>query len=378
MCGTCAGLGGQASGTGGAGGADEPGGAQVGRRGLLRGAVAGAAGGLAVGAGLGAAPAQAAPTAGGDVREETRRRRERAAGSGARLRWLGVAGWELSFNGHHILVDPYLSRQEYRVPGGEAIDAKGALRPDAAVVEEVAARHLSGAPELVLVTHGHFDHLLDVPQLLDRGGDWAKATIRTLCGETHRHLLAGMGVSARRLESCVVVSGGEYLRFPAGRDEAPAYTVEVFRSLHSQYGSYGYFAPGTLVSRPARPRTLADLVEGGSLAYQVTLGADGLRVMFLSGTANFAEREVAGARPDVLVLGVSGHTAVHQYVERAMRALGNPPVVVPSHHDSMLTRLTSPGIGSTVDTGAVENLRRIVEPLGSRVLQPRHLRQLEL
>ncbi|MGP4015857.1 hypothetical protein [Saccharopolyspora sp. 5N708] len=31
--------------------------------------------------------------------------------SGVRLRWLGLAGWEITSDDHRLLVDPYLTRQ---------------------------------------------------------------------------------------------------------------------------------------------------------------------------------------------------------------------------------------------------------------------------
>lgn len=345
-------------------------GAGIGRRGLLRGAVAGTAAGVALGAATGAASAATA---------EPRQSRRWSTSSDVSLRWLGVAGWELAFDGRRILVDPYLSRQDYRVPGGSAIDPDRRLKPDGTTIETIVGRHLSEPPELILVTHGHFDHLLDVPHLLNRR-QWRQNPIRTLCGETSRHLLRAMGTHHKRVDECVVLSGGEVLRFPAGPTaQPPAYTVEVFRSLHSQYGNHGFFAPGTLTDPPSHVRTLADMREGGTLAYQVTVG-DRLRVMFLSGTANLSERDIQGARPDVLVLGVSGHTAVHRYVERAMEALGRPPVVVPSHHDDMLTSLLSPDpdLDASVNKAAVTALRSTVSAYGAEVLEPRHLHALAL
>lgn len=211
----------------------------VGRRGLLRGAVGGTAAGvgLALGApgsasavqstgvrgGTGASAGEWAPRRGDggpvSLRGDGGPVPRRGDGRPVSLRWLGVAGWELAFDGHHLLVDPYLSRQKYRVAGGTAIDAKRPLAPKPGTVEHVVTRHLSTPPDLVLVTHGHFDHLLDVPHLLDRPA-WREHPIRTLCGETSWHLLRGMGTSSGRTDQCVVLSGGEVLRFPAGPTEA--------------------------------------------------------------------------------------------------------------------------------------------------------------
>ncbi|WP_447009390.1 hypothetical protein [Saccharothrix hoggarensis] len=167
----------------------------------------------------------------------------------------------------------------------------------------------------------------------------------------------------------IVASGGEHLDFHG-------FTVRVFRSLHSQFGSYGYFAPGTLTAPPPRPETISDLVEGGSLAYLITVG--GFSVLFLSGTANYVEREVAGLRPDVLVLGMSGHANVHDYTARALRAT-RPRLLVPSHHDDMVTHWTTRPCRRAATPRpppSCPTRRRI--GLAARVLDPEVLRWYDL
>ena len=301
-----------------------------------------------------------------------------AGGSAVRLRWLGVAGWELAFDGHRVLVDPYLTRQQYRDPATGRMDAERPLEVDSRIIDRVLAEHLEGPPDFVLITHGHWDHLADVPALLN-DERWSGRQVRVLGGETHLNLLRAMGVPPSREADLVLVTGGEHLRFPLRSPTAPrpAYTIEVFRSLHSQVGGYGFAPSGTLTAPPPKaPTTLGELVEGGSLGYQITVG-DRLRVMFLSGTANFVEREVAGATPDVLVLGASGNAAVHDYFERVLAALGPPRIVVPSHHDDMVTPLDDPGVHGTVDRGVVATLQAILGDHG-QVLDPRHLEQLTL
>lgn len=276
--------------------------------------------------------------------------------SGVSLRWLGVAGWELLFDGRRVLIDPYLSR----LP---VFDQAGKIIPDhpLTVREELVDRHLGERPELVLATHGHYDHLLEIPYVVREHGS------RVIGTETHRHLLTAQGVPG---DDVIVASGGEHLDFHG-------FTVQVLRSLHSQFGSYGYFAPGTLTAPPPRPATISDLVEGGSLAYLVTVGD--FSVLFLSGTANYVEREVQGLRPDVLVLGMSGHANVHDYTARALRAT-RPKLLIPSHHDDMVTQLDDPALPPRGNPAAAAELTETARRIGlaARVLDPEILRWYEL
>ncbi|MEV2243469.1 MBL fold metallo-hydrolase [Streptomyces sp. NPDC049970] len=326
------------------------------RRSVLQGALGVGAAGLLVG---GAAPLSAVYP------------RSAPKGTPIGLRWLGVAGWELSFAGRSILFDPYLSRMPYADADG-GLDPALPLRLDPEAVEHVAEKELTGAPELVLISHGHFDHLADVPHLLSRPG-WRSRRVRTLCDTTSRNLLAAMGTPAHRMADVVAVNGGDHLQFDG-------YSVEVFRSLHSRQKDYSSFAPGARDDVPARPRTLGDLVEGQTLAFQVSV--EGGQSVLLTGTSNVAERELAGARPDVAVIGMSGHEVVHGYPDRLLTALGSPSVLLPCHHDDMVTPLGDSGISRTTTPGAAAALAEAAERrapgAGTRVLDPRHLELLDV
>lgn len=278
------------------------------RRRLLKGAAAGA---VAAGAGTGTVAAAAPATAAAPA--------PRSAG-GTTFRWFGTSGWRVDIGARTVLVDPYLTR----FPTGlftKPFNAATPLTTDEALVTE----HI-GSPELVLVTHSHWDHFNDVPFI-------AAATTAQIVGtETTYHLLRAYGVDPARI---VVVRGGEVLDFGG-------YAVRAVSARHSRNAAHGYFAPGTLHGGavPPRPRTVADLPEGDTLAFQVSV--DGGPAAFFMGASDFSERDTAGLRPDVAMIAPPTSTSTRDYVPRLLTALGGPGTIVPVHWDNFETPLSGP------------------------------------
>jgi L-ascorbate metabolism protein UlaG (beta-lactamase superfamily) len=241
--------------------------------------------------------------------------------SGVTLRWLGNNGWEIAAGPTTILIDPWLTR----FPTGTY---HGGTRPDTPlrVDRPLIDRHITRA-DLILLSHGHFDHITDVPYI-------AAQTAATVLGtESHHTLLRAMGAPAGQLST---VSGGEYIQFDG-------FTIQVFRSLHSMVGTRRQVPfPGT---RPGpavrRPRTVKDLVEGGTLIYQITI--DERFSIITIGTPNFVEHELTGLRPDLALLPGGGQT-VHDYLPRLLRTLDHPPLILPTHWDDFDVPLEQPAV----------------------------------
>ena len=105
-----------------------------------------------------------------------------ADGNLATFRWLGVAGLILETADCTLAIDPYLTRASvWRI-------ALGKLRPDRRVI----AAHIPHC-DYVLVTHPHFDHLLDVPEVVAQTGAVA-------CGSPNTcRLLRAAGVAASQM-----------------------------------------------------------------------------------------------------------------------------------------------------------------------------------
>ncbi|WP_026923154.1 MBL fold metallo-hydrolase [Glycomyces arizonensis] len=235
-------------------------------------------------------------------------------------RWLGTNAWELKSEHATVLIDPWVSR----FPTGaykDGADPETRIEVYPAVIDE----HIGGA-DCVLVTHGHWDHIADVPYIATETG----ATV--LGTETHLNLLRALDAPEEQLGQ---VSGGERYGFDG-------FTVEVFRSSHAPSGEHKQilFSGSRLGGVPDRPKRIGDLVEGGSLTYLVDFGGVSF---FNAGSANVLEREIEGIRPTVLFLQPGGgHTP--DYVERLLEATGYPPYVVPTHWDDFDEPLTEPAV----------------------------------
>ena len=255
-------------------------------------------------------------------------------GAGMTLRWLGNNGWELRGAGATVLIDPWLTRFRTGTYTRAGADPNTPISVDTDVVDTWVTD-----ADQVLVTHGHYDHLPDIPHIATRTG----ATV--LGTESHCRLLHALGAPPDQLS---VVVGGERLSFGEHR-------IDVIASLHSASGPRRQVAfPGTVPGfrprdpAPAAPRVISELVEGGTLAYQVTMG--GTSVLNLGGS-NYLERELDGRRPDVLLLPTGGADIV-DYVPRLLELLGHPGVVIPTHWDDVDQPLDKPA----VDAGGLRPL----------------------
>src|ERR1051325_2710368 len=84
--------------------------------------------------------------------------------AGISVMYLGTNGFQFRTGKHALLVDPYFSRV-----GLTQVAFGGKIRSDPSRVEQ-GMKHLMLRPDAILVTHAHFDHLLDVPAIMQKTG----------------------------------------------------------------------------------------------------------------------------------------------------------------------------------------------------------------
>jgi L-ascorbate metabolism protein UlaG (beta-lactamase superfamily) len=280
------------------------------RRGFLTGSlVAGAAAAASLGRSLvlpGVAEgAEAAPAGGGP------------GTAGVSFKWFGTNGWEITFGNRTILVDPWFNRFESGFLQNK-LNHDTLLPTDTALIDQ----HVRKADQ-ILVGHGHWDHMADVPYIAKKTG------AMVIGSETHANVMRAAGVPEGKI---VQVKGGEYMQFDG-------YTIEVFPSVHSMGGTKKYAVPGHLASVPASPPTkVGDLPEGDTLIYVLRIG--GKYTIFLMSSGNYVERAIAGLKPDVALIAPLFSNNTFDFTPRLVWALNYPKLVLPTHWDNFEAPLT--------------------------------------
>lgn len=187
------------------------------------------------------------------------------------LTWLGHGGWSIKTSAHTILLDPFLSESP-----------TAPCKPD-----DLSA-------DFILVSHGHFDHICDVPAIATRTGAQVVSVF-----EITNWLQSNHGI-----ENCLGGNIGGGVTLPFGH-------VKMTTALHSSQlpdGSYG----------------------GNPVGFLIT--ADELRVYFACDTALFSDmRLIAEPRLDLAVLPIGDlYTMSPADSLEAIKLLA-PTKVAPAH-----------------------------------------------
>jgi L-ascorbate metabolism protein UlaG (beta-lactamase superfamily) len=250
------------------------------------------------------------------------------------IRWTGFSNFELAHNGQVILLDTYFDRGSVFPPlGFKAADVKRA--------------------DLILIGHGHVDHMSDAASVGARTG----APVVGAAVTTEKLLTQSINPAQVRT---VTGRGGELLRFPG-------YTVEPILGRHGEPPAHvvtAFQQALRATTKPPTPEQTAELgairqrgiagdprvITEGTIAYLITLD-NGFRVLFRDSGGRITEHEKAVmarvGRVDVALVAVSASLVQELTVPQALEHARTykPDVYIPSHHDgsfNTLWRATEP------------------------------------
>lgn len=219
------------------------------------------------------------------------------------FRWLGVAGFELGAAPQTLLVDPFFTRPPFRKV------LMGRVQPDEALVE----KNISDG-DFILVTHAHYDHLMDVPAAARKTGA----------------VVFGSENTCKLLEVCGVPPGN-LRRIRAGdRLDLGVFQVKVISAQHLRL-PLRLYRPGPLHPTLQPPLRLWDYRMDESFSFQIDVA--GRSILLWSG------QSVAGAGPADILLTyfMSKPSFYRELLERVQ-----PSLVIPLHWDNLFRPLTRP------------------------------------
>jgi L-ascorbate metabolism protein UlaG (beta-lactamase superfamily) len=232
--------------------------------------------------------------------------------AGLEIRWLGVSGYRIAYEGHSLYVDPYFSR----VPLRSLLMRRTAI-PDAATLD----RYLPATDDAagVLVGHTHFDHAVDAPAIARRFGCKAYGSSSL----SHLMALHGLGELAVEVE-------------PHRPYELGPFTATFVPSAHSK------LILGLKV--PYAGELTCDHLDGLCPSAYKCGQVWGIRIevagisLYHQGSAELDDAALEDRRVDVFLAGIAGRGFTRRYWERILPRL-DPELVVPTHYDDFFRPL---------------------------------------
>ena len=240
-----------------------------------------------------------------------------AARDGVCVTYLGTNGYQFEFGGHALLVDPYFSRVDLL-----SVALGSRIQPNASRINDGLC-HLAPKSEAILVTHGHFDHLLDVPAVT------AKRRTRLIASASSVDLARRAGAS-----SGDAVKPGDVRRIGPWK-------IRVLPATHDRlFGKVPFEQPHSHTGLPAEasakaepPQRAADWICGEPLAFLIEV--NGQRIYIDSGGT--PTQLPPNERVDLAILGMAltdSRARVHAALERL-----KPRYFLPSHQDDFFRPL---------------------------------------
>lgn len=228
-----------------------------------------------------------------------------AGGRGLSLRYLGIAGYELTDGETTVLIDPTVTRPTFLSLLFRKIDPWDGL-----------SRKMCPRADYILVKHAHYDHLADVPSIALRTGAKVIGTRSAL------NLCLSRGVPADRLIEAA----------PGGSFRAGSFEVRVASFRHVRLLGLD-FMTGTISPGAGRMKYW-EYVQDGCLSFHL---ASPKGTVWFAGPGTFDHG--ADLRAETVIFGVGGREYEPDQIRGMVRKTGAKRLLA-AHYDNFFQPLS--------------------------------------
>ena len=225
------------------------------------------------------------------------------------LTWLGTAGFQIKTDERLFLIDPYLSRNT-------------AARPN----QKLVPSDISAADQ-IFVSHGHFDHILDIPKIA------AKTGCRVYCCPVAADTLKQNGLAGDKIQE---VSEDGYT---AAFDR---YRASAFFSQHVKFDRWLLIKTLTRINFRI-PRYLPLMKQypvGQVLSWQFDLEGRVVQHFGSGGSTRKELEKVARQEIDILLVPLQGHSRICDIALKYVQII-KPRLVIPHHQDDFFPPIST-------------------------------------
>lgn len=228
------------------------------------------------------------------------------------VQWLGTAGFRVVAQGHHVWLDPHLSR--HPVPQ--------LLFDEIAPVTERVQADVDLA-HAVAVGHSHFDHALDAPEIARLHDAPVYGSADTL------HWCRGHGLPEHRLHE---------LRGEGEVHDLGPFQLRAVKSEHSPFLAGRVPFAGRIEAPLRGPAPMGAWKVGPVFGLHLASAAGSV---YHVGSAALLEAELQGIQADVVLCCTIGRHATPRFTHRVIDAL-QPRIVIPCHWEQFWRPLDAP------------------------------------
>ncbi|MHA1791295.1 MAG: MBL fold metallo-hydrolase, partial [Promethearchaeota archaeon] len=195
---------------------------------------------------------------------------------------------------------------------------------------------------IILISHGHFDHLQDVPRILE-----LKTAVKVYCSKVARNTIEYFirknhedepDQVSTIMDRVFTVEGGDKIEL-----ENTNVTIDVIKSTHAIFDLKSIFRAlfnvETLRNFSSITRLAKRFPKGDVLAYDIHFDGEIRAVFYGSMSTRYKGIMKEHSNPDILFVPVAGRFNAAKICAR-MAGIINPRIVIPVHQDDFYPPIT--------------------------------------